>query len=211
MNEGGDFQLPLSLRERGFRFVSLDEVAGHDVPCISTDSDLAVEMAMEHLLELGHRRITFLVNEPAARPSVERKIAAFERLCSEHDLAQSRVVNCNTNSGQSSFEKALAAMPRVWNDAPRPTAIFTASDPGAWAALRWFAQRSIQVPDDVSVLGFEGVKPDAFTHPPLSTVAHDLDELARRAVEALWSSDSEIESSWVAPRLLVRQSTASPR
>ena len=212
MPEGlGHPQLPALLRESGFRFLSLDDVAGHDVPFVTTDSEMAVRMAFDHLLDLGHRRITFLVNEPAARPSVERKIAAFERLCGEHRLAQSRVVNCGTISGESSFEKALAAMPGVWNDTTRPTAIFTASDPGAWAALRWFAERGVQVPGEMSVLGFEGVKPDAFTHPPLSTVAHDLDELARRALDALWSSDSKIESSWVAPRLIVRHSTAAPR
>ena len=211
MCEGGDFQLSSSLREGGFRFLSLDEMAGQDVPFVTTESDLAVRLAMEHLLALGHRRITFLVNEPAGRPSVGRKIAAFERLRREHNLDESCVVDCQTRSGQSSFQNALDAMPRVWNDEARPTAIFTASDPGAWAALRWFAQRGIQVPDEVSVLGFEGVKPDAFTHPPLSTVAHDLDELAKRALDALWSDDSQLASQWVAPRLLLRQSTAPPR
>ncbi len=203
--------LPALLNARGFHVLSLDDVAGQDVPFVTTDGAKAVRMALDHLLQLGHSRITFLVNEPFLRPSVGRKIAEFERQLKERDLPECRIVDCDTHSGHS-FDKAYAAMNAIWEDeARRPTAIFTASDPGAWAALRWFAERGIKVPNEVSVLGFEGVKPNAFTHPPLSTVAHDLDALAQRAVDLLWTSEGTLASEWVAPRLVLRQSTSPPR
>lgn len=104
-------------------------------------------------------------------------------------------------------------MPALWNGdlwgkGTHPTAIFTASDPGAWAALRWFAEQGIGVPGQVSVLGYEGVKPDAFTNPPLSTVAHDFQTLSRRSLDLLWGA--ELRSEWISPRLVLRRSTASP-
>ncbi|BCM92600.1 lactose operon repressor [Abditibacteriota bacterium] len=214
MPEGlsGAANLPALLSERGYRVLSLDDVAGQSgVPFVTTDGEKAVRMAFDHLQQIGHRRIAFLVNEPSERPSVRRKMAEFQRLTIERDLPEALLADCETQFGQSSFEKAYAMMPTLWDDeVRRPTAIFTASDPGAWAALRWFAEQNIKVPDEVSVLGYEGVKPDAFTHPPLSTIAHDFDELARRAVDALWISGGALESEWVAPRLVLRQSTAPP-
>ncbi len=210
---GGATNLPALLGERGYRVLSLDDVAGPGgVPFVTTDGEQAVRVALDHLQQIGHHRITFLVNEPSERPSVRRKMAEFERLVGERDLPEARIVDCDTRAGQSSFEKAYGVMPMLWDGSgQRPTAIFTASDPGAWAALRWFAECGIKVPDQVSVLGYEGVKPNAFTHPPLSTIAHDFDELARRAVDLLWASSPALESEWVAPRLVLRQSTAPPR
>ena len=200
------------LGERGYRVLSLDDVgAENGAPFVTTDGALAVGMAVEHLRNLGHRRIVFFNNEPAQRPSVQRKIAEFARLQAEGDF-DGRLLGCETDL-QSSFERAYAAMPMLWDgdlwgDGTRPTAIFAASDPGAWAALRWFAERQIAVPGQVSVLGYEGVKPDAFTHPPLSTVAHDFEALARQALDITLSDQPA--SRWVAPRLVRRQSTAPP-
>ena len=195
------------LKARDYQILSLDELGEKsDLASVVTDSAAAVRLAVTHLVGLGHRRIAFLVNEPEERPSVQRKVAECQRLFDELGWDEARVVHCQ--EGNNSFDKVTRAMPALWEGELRPTAIFTASDPGAWAALRWFAERRIEVPGEVSVLGFEGVTPDAFTYPPLSTVAHDLDELARRAVEALWQdAKSQPPQQFVAPRLILRQST----
>ena len=207
---GAAENMPALLMQQGFRVLSLDDVGGQsEVPFVTTDGALAVRMAVDYLRELGHERIAFFNNEPAHRPSVQRKIAEFERLRDRGGWS-GRLVNCETGH-QSSFENAYAAMPALWNGnlwgaGAHPTAIFTASDPGAWAALRWFAEQNINVPGQVSVLGYENVKPDAFTHPPLSTIGHDFEALARGALDALWAD--EAASQWIAPRLVERHSAA---
>ena len=213
---GAAQNVPALLGALDYRVLSLDDVGqahldATDVPFVTTDGALAIRMAIEHLRELGHRRIVFFNNEPLNRPSVQRKVAEFERLSHRDGGFAGRLFNCD--GAHSSFENAYNAMPALWNghlwgEGTHPTAVFTASDPGAWAALRWFAEQRIAVPDQVSVLGYEGVKPDAFTNPPLSTVAHDFQTLAQRSLDLLWSA--EPLSEWIAPRLVLRRSTAPP-
>ena len=191
-----------SLEARGYHTVLL-ESAGRGAS-VSTDSEAAVQLAVSHLRELGHERITFMVNEPANRLPVQRKIAEFERLIAAHNL-DGRIMLGEQSGGNGAFEIGYQMMPKIWQ--ARPTAIFTASDPGAWAALRWLAERDIRVPAQISVVGFEGVKPDAFTHPPLTTVAHAMDELVKRAFDVLWRAPSQNQRELVAPQLIVRRST----
>ena len=193
-----------SLEARGYRTVLL-ESAGRGAS-VSTDGEAAVRLAVAHLRELGHERIAFMVNEPADRLPVRRKIAEFERLIARHNL-DGQILTGEASGGNGAFEVGYRMMPALWASARRPTAIFTASDPGAWAALRWLAERDIRVPAQVSVLGFEGVKPGAFTHPPLTTVAHAMDELVERAFEVLWRAPAQLQHELVAPTLVVRHST----
>ncbi len=205
-NNASDRERYQLLTERGYRVIAIEEYApDQQVSCVVTDVEMAVRLALEHLRQLGHRHIVFLVNEPPERESVQRKIREFERLLQEHGLDEGRVVLCDCSEPQDSFNRAYRSMPKLWNSGKRPTAIFTASDPGAWAALRWFAQHDVKVPNEVSVIGFENVKPDAFTHPSLTSVGHSFDEMARRAVEMLWQN--RIEQVLVPPFLEVREST----
>lgn len=197
------------LISRNYRVVALhDCTRDGQIPYVVTDSGRAMRLAVEHLIELGHERITFLVNEPPDRLSSILKIEECRRLFEEKGLSSAQIVESDPHV-QGSFEKAYQLMPSIWHGEQRPTAIFTASDPGAWAALRWFAENGISVPDQVSVVGYEGVKPDAFTHPPLTTIAHPLQELARCAVDQLWSPLREDSSKQVRlnPHLVLRQST----
>ena len=138
-------------------------------PVVETDARMAAQMGVDFLRALGHERITLLVNEPATVISVQEKIEQF-RVSYPHG----RVVICGTQVWDNSYQASYAHMGEVWNVAPseQPTAIMTTSDPGAWAALRWLAERHVSVPGQVSVLGFEDVRSSRFMHPSLSSIAH---------------------------------------
>lgn len=196
-----------AFRDRGFRTVML----GMNNPdpngaSLDTDAALAVRLGMEHLLSLGHKRIILLVNEPAEEPSVAEKIAAFEAIVRDQELCESKTLFCGTHYWDNSFDAAYAHMDAAWS--LRPTAIFTVSDPGAWAALKWLAERRVAVPRDVSVLGFEDVGPSRYTHPALTTIAHPIVEMARQAVAMLVEGGRDHVR--LAPHLVVRESTGSP-
>lgn len=203
------------IEERGYRYVLIDALfPGYTGPFVGTDNGLGVRLGLEHLIQLGHRRITLLVNEPEEAISVQQRIAAFTRIIMDHGLSrESRVFRCHTRFGEDSFSKALAAMPVLWADAEQPTAIFAVSDPGAWGALKWLAQKGIRVPEAVSVLGFEDVSPSRFTNPALTTVAHPMADIARHAVQMLMECETSREGTvgekqvYLAPELVIREST----
>ena len=173
-----------------------------------------MRIGLEHLRALGHERIVFLVNEPMRDAGVVEKVEEFQRLTSARGSAiLGRVVLCGTHLGESSFEAAHAHMAEAWEVAParRPTAIMTASDPGAWAAIRWLAERGVAVPEQVSVLGFEDATSSRYMHPALSSVAHPLAERADRALELLWGdTHAPAVTVQVQPVLAARDSTGPP-
>jgi len=204
--EGFTGQLYRALRDRGYHTVLVDAIwPGFQGSYVGTDNELVSRVGVDHLRELGHKRIVLLVNEPDVYDSVRRKIASFENICRNEGLPESRVVLCGTKPGESSFEKAYAAMESIWQQEPRPTAIFTVSDPGAWAVLKWCAEHRINVPGELSVLGFEGVRPSRFTHPSLTTVSHPIADIARSAIDLLWAKEERQE--FLRPFLVLGDST----
>jgi len=194
------------LAARGYRTVMLDTCPpGYAGAFVGTDAGAAVSIGVNHLLNLGHRRILLLVNEPSQEETVQDKITAFEALVRDGKIEQGRVHICRDQVGSHSFDLAYNAMDEIWSASDRPTAIFTVSDPGAWGVLKWFSERRISVPAEVSVLGFEGARPGRFTQPALTSIAHPVQDLAERAVKLLFEEGGGPEL--LPPTLLVREST----
>lgn len=202
-----DLWLHKHLSEQGYRTVMLDTCPpGYQGNFVGTDAAAAVRIGVSHLVNLGHKRITLLVNEPPHEATVQEKIAVFEELMRNQTIAAGQVQICRPTPELSSFEIAYNAMDALWSQPQRPTAVFTVSDPGAWGVLKWLGERHIRVPQEVSVLGFEGTRPSQFTQPALSTVAHPVEELAHRAVAKLFEEE-ESGPEFLPPTLIVRDST----
>ena len=203
-------ELSRALWESGYRTVTVDaQEEDYSGASVETDAAMAAQMGVDYLWSLGHERITFLANEPEERRSVQEKIAQFRRA-----LPTGRVISCGTRDWENSFEAAYARMGDVWAVSPaqRPTAVMTASDAGAWAALRWFAERGVSVPGTVSVLGFEDARSSRFMHPALSSLAHPVEAQAQAAFDMLWGINWNPTRLRLAPSLIIRDSTgAVPR
>ncbi len=205
-----------ALDNRGYRSVAMEGIAP-DYPgqIVATDSVAVVRIGMDYLQTLGHSRIVLLVNEPAGEFNVQDKVQTFQQYAEDHGIASScRVVFCENTLGGDSYEAAYTHMNEAVNgQTVRPTAIFTVSDPGAWAAVKWCSRQGICVPDELSVLGFENAKPSQYMHPAISTVAHPDAQLVEAAFEVLWGTNTlHPRSLLIPPRLVVRESTgAAPR
>ncbi|BCM93306.1 ribose operon repressor [Abditibacteriota bacterium] len=194
------------LNKRGYRTVMIDTCPpGYEGPFVGTDAAEAVHIGVNHLVNLGHRRITLLVNEPSYEETVQAKIAMFEKLVEQEKVTEGQVYLCRSSTTSNAFDLAYNAMDALWSQPTRPTAIFTVSDAGAWGVLKWLGERHVKVPQDVSVLGFEGARPSRFTQPSLSTVAHPIEELAHRAVQMLF--EEEVGPEFLPPVLVRRDST----
>ena len=95
-----------------------------------------------------------------------------------------------------------------------PTAVICSSDLMAIGAMQEADAQGLRVPDDVSIVGFDGIEAASWTNPPLTTVEQPIDEIARTAVEALWSQverpDQRQPSYVFRPRLRPGGTTAPP-
>ena len=197
-----------SLSKRGYRVVNVDTLMpGCGDAYVGVDNEEGIRLGMEHLAGLGHRRIVLLVNEPMEAGNVKVRVEAFESYARSHRLAEARVVDCGMSFEGDSIRGVMEGMGRVLAMDPRPTAVFTVSDPGAWIVLNYLNDRGIRVPRDMSVLGFDDDRASAFMQPALSSLAQPVAAIAQRALEMLTRTDTPSGTALLPPVLVVRKST----
>jgi DNA-binding LacI/PurR family transcriptional regulator len=175
---------------------------------VRTDREAGGYLATRHLLELGHRRIGHLMDASAyARRSTERT-AGYRRALREAGIEpdpQWIVEGTNTIAGGDACVRAL-----LQRAGPRPTAVFAFNDQMALGALHALRKLGLPVPDDMAVVGFDGIRLGAFTNPELTTVEQPGAEVGRRAVELVFARiQGELSSPrqvTLPVRLVVRES-----
>ncbi|HEY0049361.1 MAG TPA: LacI family DNA-binding transcriptional regulator [Pyrinomonadaceae bacterium] len=204
----------------------VDELAHREVPVVfldvgepglhmnnlRVDYDEGIEQAILHLVALGHRRIAFIGGNTNLRSS-RRRLEAFRKTIQQLFPDAPELVfygNFKIEGGQRAANEILATQ-----GANLPTAVVCANDLMAIGAVSEFEAAGLNVPRDVSVVGFDNIAFAALTKPALTTVNLPLGELGRRAIEVLIRSVEDSEQQGIEIRiptnLVVRQSTAPAR
>jgi DNA-binding LacI/PurR family transcriptional regulator len=199
------------LLERGARLVFVNGGSEElDVTSVGVDERAAGRIATEHLVELGHERIGFVAGHEYALPTREKALGYRDALRAAQ-LQDGLVAHSTfTVSGGREALRELLAKP----DGERPTAVICSSDLMAIGAMQEATLRGLGVPEQLSIVGFDGIDAATWTNPPLTTVEQPIDEIARTAVEALWGQVArpfERQPSYVfRPRLRLGGTTAPP-
>ena len=191
--------------------VAIDPHAGPaDLPTVDSDNFTGGVIATEHLLSLGHTRIGFLAGRPDLESSRLRE-AGYRKAMAEAGL---QVDENLIRNGSYSREESHGAATEMLSLPERPTAIFAANDLSALGIMDVARQMGIDVPRDLSVVGFDDIPDSAQSTPPLTTVQQPLQRMGAEAIRMLLTlMDSEpLESPHVRlPVSLVRRgSTARP-
>lgn len=174
-----------------------------------TDDHLGGQLAAEHLLGLGHRRLAHLSANPTISSSRERW-TGFRQTVEKTPGAQT--INCVTDS----FHNGLAAAEELLKSDFRPTAIFAANDYLAEAVLRAARSLDLRVPQALSVVGFADVSIASMVTPPLTTLRQDPKEIGHTAAQMVLDriqgrqTNAKPQRVVRAPTLVVRDSTAAP-
>jgi DNA-binding LacI/PurR family transcriptional regulator len=199
----------MQLHERGVPVVLVNAAVEHlGFPAVSTDDAVAVEQAFGHLLSLGHERIGLVLGPPDHIPS-RRKLAAFQAVAEAAGVS----IDDAVERAMFSIEGGQAAGARLVQRGL--TAVICASDPLALGVIRAIRRARLQVPGDVSVVGFDDSAFMNCTDPPLTTVRQPIDAMGRAVVTLL---ANQIEGAAAAdeellfePELVVRSSTGPVR
>jgi alanine racemase len=203
---GGDHELYRMLLRRQIPLVFVNGwVEGLGVPAVSSDEHLAATVAVEHLAQLGHRRIGFLTGSPVYVPVIRRLAgyrAAVARLGLDDDPALRTTTVFSVAGGRIGTEQLLDA---------GATAVVAASDVMALGAVQAVRERGLTVPGDVSVVGYDDTDLMAYTDPPLTTVRQPVEAVAAHAVQVLLAQLSQqpfqTNEYLERPDLVVRGST----
>lgn len=173
----------------------------HGARSIAVDQVRGTRLALDHLYELGHRRFQH-VTGIAGLTEAQLRRDTFLEFLAERGLERLPILEGDW-SADAGYRAGLAMEEGV-------TALFCANDPMAIGAIHALEERGLNVPDDVSVVGFDDVPEAAYAHPGLTTVHQDFTEVGLRAVALLVSAINGRDPGQVdpvEPWLVVRDST----
>lgn len=195
----------------------------NDIPCVRVsqrpfdgfpwisvgDADAADDMT-EYLLQLGHRRIGFIVGHPDHGQSVDR-LTGYRRALSRNDI---EVDDALVEQGRFNYSSGYSCARTLLSSTLPPTAIFASNDSMAMGVLSAAHEMEFDVPGELSVAGFDDSPLARHASPPLTTVRQPIAEVARLATEVLTRrlqgrADSDLNHCLQA-ELVRRASTASP-
>jgi DNA-binding LacI/PurR family transcriptional regulator len=182
-----------------------------EVPTVDVDNDAGIRAGLDHLVGLGHERIAFVSGRPLG--DIREREAAFQAYMQPHGGIRDGYVQhvSNTPGGGEAAIRALLALPEP------PTAIVTSTDTLAVGALHAAYSQGVNVPADLSVVGFDDILLASHTVPALTTLrmptADIVAEGVRLAIDFARDPSAPRHPSVtvMAPSLIVRQSTAPPR
>jgi len=191
-----------------------------NVTNIILDHHRAVEIALQHLYALGHRRIAFM-RGPRAIPDSEYRWQSIQQVAGEMGLVidpglvvRIDATGWSEKTGQHPMAPEIGYKPMqdLLAKTKDFTAIFCFNDIAAIGAIRALKDVSLRVPEDVSVVGFDDIQSAAYSTPSLTTVRQPLLEMGKRGAEILLERIANREKSYPAeivmtPDLVVREST----
>jgi DNA-binding LacI/PurR family transcriptional regulator len=184
------------------------QVRGVDADLVIIDENLGTRLVLDHLIGLGHEQIAHVDGGKGAG-GPQRK-SAFLRWMRAHRLgARARVI-----AGDFTEEAGAAAAQTLLADGPLPTAVFAANDMVAAGLLGGFDQAGVDVPGDVSLVGYDNNFIAHLAHVSLTTVDQPRTEMGRMALELLLDRIDNRRPSvvrQVEPSLVVRSTTGPPR
>jgi DNA-binding LacI/PurR family transcriptional regulator len=194
-------RMPLVLMNR--------EVDGLAVDAVLNDNALGAKLAIDHLLEIGHRRIAYITSNREVS-TVRDRLVGYRRALEAADLSTEALVART----EASFEAAALATTELMGQ-ERPTAIFAYNDNMAVGVLSALLSLGVRVPDDVALVGFDDIRFARYLSVPLTTIAQPSAEIFQAGGELLLQRiDGMSQASRrlvFEPKLIVRASTGGPR
>ena len=179
----------------GTPVVIVDRTSADNATCsVAVDDVLGGELAVNHLLDLGHRRIAFIGGPDRVGQVQDRRLGAERALkaagISPDELINIRTDTLNVAEGRGGAER-IAGMPT----AVRPTAAFCANDLVALGLLQQCVALGISVPGDLAIVGYDDIDFAAAAAVPLSSVRQPRRQLGRAAAELLLDEAANPEHS----------------
>ncbi len=192
----------------GSPVVAVDPHTGPtSLPTVDADNVTGASLATQHLIELGHRHISMLTGRPDLQSSRLREQGFRTAMAAAGVTVDESMVL----PGGYEDQYAGSATRELLTRAERPTALFAANDVMAEAAIRVAAELGIDVPGDLSVVGFDNIPELAFCEPPLTTVEQPIRQMGREAMtmvlELVSGVTPERTHITLPTRLIVRSST----
>lgn len=202
------------LSESDTPFVTVDnESLSHPFNNIVVDNYRGAYLAVQHLIKLGHQRIAIIRGPEKYKSLTERYYGYLHAMTDaglpiDHDLIQQPLSKGKPNKGYLEM-MALLDLPEP------PTAIFAVTDRTALGAMAALNEVGINVPDDLSIVGFDDVTPEAYPKPSLTSITSKRLDMGRIAMQRLHELINDPDQTPIKivmhTQLVIRDTSAPPK
>lgn len=206
----GDNLIIDELSQYGTPFVTVARGTKAATPSVNVDEQAGTRIALDYLLELGHRRIACMAS--LALAGVGERVDEYKRFVKKHSLPSYPEYIRASKVNHADIYQALR---EIFSAPEPPTAIFCALDRVATTAIDACRSMGLDVPGDVSIIGFDDIDDAAFTYPTLTTIKQPATLMAETAINLLIAcinadsdspNDMRNERHLLMPTLVIRDS-----
>jgi DNA-binding LacI/PurR family transcriptional regulator len=208
---GDEAALETLLRQHRYVVGVSDRSERRSFPGVYADSVVGTQLALDHLWELGHRRIICVTDPNLEDARLRREV--YERYMKERHATEFVRIVPTSRSFEASAKTGLDIFANL-EAFGHPTAIFAATDVIAVGLLQAAYQSHVTVPDQISIVGFDDLDIAPFTIPPLTTIRQSGVTMGQVAAKLLMDmieqelDGAQVDDIVLIPTLVVRQSTA---
>ena len=188
--------------------VIMGQVPGSNLPFVDIDNCAAAQMAVHHLITLGHTRIACITNAKLSYTSAFQRLQGYRQALLAADLNPDerliREADFNSSSGYAAMRDLLASGSEF-------SAVFVSSDAVALGAMAAIHEAGLTIPRDISIVGFDDIPEAACYYPGLTSVRVPANEIARQSclllMQMMKNGAEANKSILLQTELIPRQST----
>ena len=198
------------VERRSTPIVLVDAYAASDLyDAVVTDNTKGAQSAVAHLIQRGHRHIGFVGHHLRAYPSIRDRSTGYTQALQQHGIPDRYLAECHITD-KDGVAEATTSLLEV---NPQVTALLGANDEVAFTAMEVARTLGRQIPDDVSIIGFDNIDPAKSVTPALTTMHVDKIGMGRLAVQLLINRveypDASPVTAVIRPYLVERKSVQS--
>jgi LacI family transcriptional regulator len=181
---------------------------GKDLFSLNSENFEGARLATQHLIDLGHRHIAFIMGD-VDHPDANERLRGYQATLEAAGLGfDSNLVmpgDFQETGGMLAVKQLIATHTKF-------TAIFAANDQTALGAALSLHQHGLRIPQDVSLVGFDDLPIAKYTLPPLTSIHQSAEELGRLAARGILALINGTKPAFKlpSPKLMIRESTAAP-
>jgi len=155
------------LHKEGVPIMLMGQLPDTNIPFVDIDATAGAQMAVQHLIELGHKRIAMITNAPLNYTSAQQRRDGYIQALQKANLSVDKMLIKEGNYTPASGFHAMSSLLEI---KPLPTAAFLASDVIAMGAMSAIKKASLRIPSDMAIVGFDDIPLAEFFDPPLTTI-----------------------------------------
>jgi LacI family transcriptional regulator len=193
------------------------EVQGLETSTVLLDNEAGIRLGVEHLRELGHRRLACIIGPEETEDANARRDALLA-CCKKAGIPLDDALVEPVRQFPATASCGAAATRRLLARGEPFTALFAYDDVTAYGAIRELTARGLRVPQDISVVGFDDLWPSEMYNPPLTTIRQPMAEMGAAGAEMIvgiltkpkTTRGHTRQMTVMKPTLVVRETTAPP-